>query len=170
MVSKIKERIEYFAELDKRTGSKHHVLYIEPDYGALLWEEDTVIYGGESDGFQFLDTPVDQKEDDVVFKNVKSYPDEEEDDDDDYEINIAQEASNWISRYVYECLIPSETEGLTREELARGFFWENFHEKGIEIAKMIAEQLPDNCELWYTIPWEDISKTVPGEILIKEAK
>lgn len=162
MLKEIKERFDYFNELDKASKQKHHVLYIEPDYDALIWEEDTVIYGAESDGFQFLDSPMEQEEDDISLKDIKI----EEDDD----LTLVDIASSWISTFVHCCLIPVQTDQISREKLVKKFSWEYFHDEGIKIAKIIAAQLPDNCELWYTTPWEDSSKSIPEAILIKEAK
>ena len=152
MLPQIKERIEYFEKLDKETGSKHHVLYMEPDYDSLIWEYDTVLCGGDSDGFCFEDTP-----DTFDAKN-------------DVNLEIDPQARAWLNKF-YECiLIPINTQDITREDLALGFDWDSFHIQGLQIALRIANQLPDNCELWYTTPYEDASNTLPEAIMIKKAK
>ena len=152
MIDAIQKRVDFYENFDKENGTKHHVLYMEPDYDALLWEGDTVICGGEDDGFCFEDTPntLDAKND----VNLKTDPD----------------ARNWLYRFYECCLIPINTEGISREDLSLRFDWDSFHFQGLQIALRIAHQLPDNCELWYTTPYEDISKTLPDAIMIKKAK
>ena len=135
----------------KRTG-RFCVLYMEPDYDALLWEGDTVICGVEDDGFCFEDTT-------DTFENKN-----------DVNLEIDSQARDWLNKF-YECiLIPINTQDITREDLALGFDWDSFHIQGLQIALRIANQLPDNCELWYTSPYEDASNTLPEAIMIKKAK
>ena len=144
MLPQIKERIEYFEKLDKETVSKHHVFYIEPDYDCLIWEDDTALCGSDCDSCSFEEY------------GFKLEPD--------------KKAQEWLDEYYDRCLIPVQTDEITRESLNDWFDWEGFHLTGIQIALRIAHQLPDNCELWYTTPYEDISGSLPNAILIKKAK
>ncbi len=172
MLERIKERFDYFAELDRKTGTKHHVLYIEPDYDALIWEEDTVIYGAIDDadtGFQFLDTPEAKEENDVVL-GISRKESEDNIDEDNCEENPVEMAHTWLNDFFWTCLVPVMSDEISREELAEWFDWKKFHEEGIDIAKKIAAYLPDNCELWYTTPYEDCTSVFPDVTLIKEAK
>ena len=150
MIDAIQKRVDFYENFDKENGTKHHVLYMEPDYDALLWEGDTVICGGEDDGFCFEDSP-----DDVEY-DVKLEPD--------------KEAQDWLYRFYECCLIPLNTEDISIEDFVYRFDWDMFHIQGLQIALRIAHQLPDNCELWYTTPYEDASKTLPEAILIKKAR
>ena len=149
MIDAIQKRVDFYEKFDKENGTKHHVLYMEPDYDALLWEGDTVICGGDSDGFCFEDSPDDINEKNAV--NLEPDP----------------EAVHWLYDFYEYCLNPLNTEDISREDLF--FDWENFHLQGLQIALRIAQQLPDNCELWYTTPYEDASRTLPNAILIKKA-
>lgn len=148
MLSQLKERMDYFIELDKKNGGKkHHVLYIEPDYDCLLWEEDTVICGRNPDGFNFLYSENEDKYDVILEKD--------------------KEIDDWLYKFEECCLIPISTGEVEREELC--FDWDGFHLGGLQIALRIANQLPPECELWYTTPYEDASETIPEAILVKKA-
>lgn len=144
MLNPISEREKYFEELDKNSKVKQHVFYIEPDYDCLIWEEDTALCGSDCDSCRFEEY------------GFKLEPD--------------KKAQEWLDEYYDRCLIPVQTDEITREHLNNWFDWEGFHLRGIQIALRIAHQLPENCELWYTTPYEDISGSLPNSILIKKAK
>lgn len=44
--------------------------------------------------------------------------------------------------------------------------WENFHRRGIELARQIRKVLPKEYDLWYRAPFEDKSGTIKKPILI----
>ena len=46
------------------------------------------------------------------------------------------------------------------------FDWNDFHKRGMELAKQLREKLPLSCDLWYSAPYKDKSGTIKGRILI----
>ena len=44
--------------------------------------------------------------------------------------------------------------------------WEDYHRRGLNLARQLREQLPDDCDLWYVAPFEDKSGTLVGRIFI----
>ena len=44
--------------------------------------------------------------------------------------------------------------------------WEDYHRRGIALAKQLREILPPTTDLWYEAPYEDKSGTIPHKILI----
>lgn len=147
MTNIIQERATYYKKLDESQKTKHHVLYIMPDYDCLLWENGTVLCGKDADGFDFEGSGFLKY---VTFEKDKTI-------------------DEWLSRFENCCLMPCEAGEITREELICQFKWESFHLQGLQIALKIANQLPPECELWYVTPYEDASGILPEEILIKKA-
>lgn len=147
MTKLIQERVAYYKKLDENSETKHHVLYIMPDYDCLLWENGTVLCGRDADGFNFEGSDWEK---DVALEKDKTI-------------------DEWLCRFENCCLIPCETGEIAREELAYQFKWESFHLQGLQIALKIANQLPPECELWYVTPHEDASGILPEEILVKKA-
>jgi hypothetical protein len=46
------------------------------------------------------------------------------------------------------------------------FDWEDYHKRGIELAKRLRERLSTEYDLWYAAPAEDQSGTVKDAFLI----
>lgn len=46
------------------------------------------------------------------------------------------------------------------------FDWEDWHKRGIELAKQLRVRLPKSCDLWYDAPFEDKSGSIKGRFLI----
>lgn len=44
--------------------------------------------------------------------------------------------------------------------------WEDYHRRGLELAKQLREKLSTNFDLWYAAPYEDKSGTIPKPMLI----
>lgn len=44
--------------------------------------------------------------------------------------------------------------------------WEDYHRRGLELAKQLREKLSTDFDLWYAAPYEDKSGTIPKPILI----
>ena len=46
------------------------------------------------------------------------------------------------------------------------FDWEDYHRRGLELAKQLRSKLPSNIDLWYRAPFEDKTSIIPRPILI----
>ena len=46
------------------------------------------------------------------------------------------------------------------------FEWEDWHKRGIELAKQLRAKLPKSCDLWYDAPFEDKSGTIKERFLV----
>ncbi|MDE6463563.1 MAG: hypothetical protein K2L16_02885 [Muribaculaceae bacterium] len=46
------------------------------------------------------------------------------------------------------------------------FDWEDYHRRGLELARQLRSKLPSNIDIWYKAPFEDKSATIPRPILI----
>ena len=44
--------------------------------------------------------------------------------------------------------------------------WDDYHRRGLELAKKLREVLPITTDLWYEAPFEDKSGTIPHRMLI----
>ena len=44
--------------------------------------------------------------------------------------------------------------------------WKEYHNRGIELARKLREQLSDDCDIWYSAPFEDKSGTISGSFLV----
>lgn len=69
--------------------------------------------------------------------------------------------SAW-AKEISEIIIKSET----GKEYT--FDWEDYHKRGLELAKQLRSKLPSNIDLWYSAPFEDKSLTIPRPILISQ--
>ena len=85
-------------------------------------------------------------------------------DGDSIEIKIPG-LENWLNEYMWQCLVPYETGKITLEELNKTFDWKSFHDKGLMFAKEIKKMLPENIELIYKSPYEDISGSIENREL-----
>lgn len=48
------------------------------------------------------------------------------------------------------------------------FDWQDYHRRGIALAKQLRALLPDDTDLWYSAPFEDTSQQIPRPILIRK--
>lgn len=67
--------------------------------------------------------------------------------------------SAW-SKEITGIIIKSET----GEEYT--FDWEDYHRRGLELAKQLRSKLPSNIDLWYRAPFEDKSSAITHPILV----
>jgi len=67
--------------------------------------------------------------------------------------------SEW-SKEIAEIIIKSET----GEKYS--FDWEDYHRRGLELAKQLRSKLPSNIDLWYRAPFEDKSGTMLRTVLV----
>ena len=44
--------------------------------------------------------------------------------------------------------------------------WQDYHRRGLELAKQLREMLSPDFDLWYQAPYEDKSGIIPKPILI----
>lgn len=44
--------------------------------------------------------------------------------------------------------------------------WDDYHQRGVALARQLREQLSPDFDLWYEAPFEDKSGTIPHRILI----
>ncbi len=45
-------------------------------------------------------------------------------------------------------------------------YWADYHRRGLGLAHQLREQLSDDCDLWYTAPFEDKSGTIKRSVLV----
>ena len=99
------------------------------------------------------------------------YGDDEEvsihnDTNDEIQFNIPG-LSDWVYSYVWQVLAPYESGEMTIEELNTTFDWKSFHKEGIQFAIEIRKRLPENVFLKYSTPFEDGSRLLKHDIVIK---
>ena len=70
-----------------------------------------------------------------------------------------EELDNWASEML-SVIIASETGHPYEKD------WDDYHRRGIELAKKLREILPSTTDLWYEAPFEDKSGIIPHRILI----
>lgn len=75
--------------------------------------------------------------------------------------------SSWLNKYLWEVLAPCESGEMTIEELNKIFDWKSFHKQGIQIAIEIKKRLPENVFLKYSTSFEDGSRLLKHDIVIK---
>lgn len=69
------------------------------------------------------------------------------------------EFEKWASE-INPIVVASETSEPYKKD------WEDYHRRGIELAKQLREKLSTDFDLWYAAPFEDKSGTIPKPMLI----
>ena len=114
-----------------------HIFQICPDYDSL----------GEDLTTGYNITIYDSGELDETFYDKKG------------EKIIMPELAKW-QREIHPIVIASETNQPYEKD------WADYHRRGVGLAHQLREQLSDDCDLWYTAPFEDKSGIITKSILI----
>lgn len=114
-----------------------HILQIYPDYDSL----------GEDLATGYDITIYNSGELDEIFRNREG------------EKIVMPELAKW-QQEIYPIIIASETSRPYEKD------WEEYHNRGLKLARKLREQLSENYDVWYSAPFEDKSETIKNKFLV----
>ena len=121
----------------KRQHHIRHILWINPDYDSLGIDLATG-----------MDVSTDKLgEFDSDFRNKEG------------EKIVMPELAKW-QQEICPIVIASETSTPYVKD------WKEYHKRGIELVHKLRELLSDDCDIWYSAPFEDKSGTIKNKILV----
>lgn len=112
------------------------VFTINPDYDAILWDDDGCAYSCYDDTLELCIG----------------------DDGNCVTINVPG-IYEWQQEF-------ERATDFAETKTKDGFDWVGWHKRGIELAKQLREKLPSSCDLWYDAPYEDKSGTIKESFLV----
>lgn len=121
----------------KRQQHIRHVLLINPDFDALGIDLAT--------GFDVTINHLGELDGNFIDKDGKPI--------------VIPELAKW-QQEIHPIVIASETKQPYKKD------WEEYHSRGIELARKLGEQLSDDCDVWYSAPFEDKSGSICDNFLI----